>query len=832
MSIIDDDKIKIAKHDPKARAIPGKGYYSLEAQEERLTFLRKELDYLQPETLDKALNFITDTFLKPEQVLKNTENYIGTVQIPVGIAGPLMIKGDHVKRVQYVPMATTEGSLIASTTRGAKAITLSGGCHVKVIDRIMNRVPVFQFHNKEEAVAFKKWFSTKCKGFTQEAESYSRYAQLESIEPILVDERVFLECRYKTGDAAGQNMTTVCTWHACQWLKHQAVSDGITILSVHVASSVSGDKKVCSRNSFPPGSTARRGTHVIATCNLTDAVISKELKSSRSQLLSAFETTKVSAKLAGMLAFNVNVANVIAALFTAAGQDIGSVHESSIAEFKLVPRPNNELHASVRLPCLIVGTVGGGTQLPTQQSILALLGCQGPSSSLALAEIIAATALALELSTFSAIAADHFAQAHDKLGRNRPMLPLKVEELNLDYFRAIAQQLGEKRKLMQADIQPMPKDSESIVTELTGQVISDKWVGLSQVKLRWAEDQPAHSEDRSKGRKLPNTWFIKSKPTSEEVYLALKRIASISGEAVQNALTQHASILPINQAHTRELNILARAPKELTSIAPETYHIWRDNNRQIYLLVQPFLQNIELMNSVNHPQLWKRKHLLTAITDISPLHALAYSKKNEIPENLSSLQLYNPRLNERIESIPLWSTLINHGIKEHSDWFCTHHHEKALSLLAEAPIWMEKKEKLPKGFIHNDFNPRNLAFLTKTEGISLCAYDWELAAFDLPQRDLIELLVFTLTPQTDTDDLATYINTHRVTLGNLVQSPIHHNCWFEGVRLSLYDFIVTRLPIYYLIDTLKTQKFLPRVHNSAFRLLTMLDQIQAHESFK
>ncbi|MBN4077354.1 hydroxymethylglutaryl-CoA reductase, partial [Sulfobacillus acidophilus] len=422
--------------------IPARGIYSEEARLERLSFIR--------EKTAAKLKSMQDTSLVAQRLTGNIENLIGSVEIPVGIAGPLLVKGEKARGTFYAPLATTEGALVASATRGATAISKSGGVSTKVVKQQMIRVPLFILSKMKGAFLFVDWIRDHVDEIREQTKKVSRHAQLISLEPFLLGNMVHIKFFYATGDAAGQNMTTTCTWQACQWIMQQMKHiPQIEFENFIIDANMSGDKKV-NYQSFISG----RGTRVISECFLDEAVLKKVLKVTPAQLAEAQRVVLSGSIQVGMIGHNINVANIIAAMFTSLGQDIACVHESSLAQLN-IHEVQGGVYASMVLPSLIIGTVGGGTHLPRQNEFLQILGCAGPSNSAKLAEIIAGFCLSLDISTLSAVANGQFASAHEKLGRNKPVKWFSKEDLSGEFFLKLLNNSSPNMKLSKVEARPI-----------------------------------------------------------------------------------------------------------------------------------------------------------------------------------------------------------------------------------------------------------------------------------------------------------------------------------------------------------------------------------------
>ncbi|WP_082742039.1 hydroxymethylglutaryl-CoA reductase [Burkholderia sp. MSMB1078WGS] len=399
--------------------MPGKTLHTEEARQARLAVLQESSGY--------DLGPVAEIGFSAEAVCHNIEALIGSVEVPVGAAGPLLMAGQHARGTIYAPFATTEGALVASASRGAAAINLCGGVKVRVVSDQMMRVPVFEYSSVEEAVLVANWIESHFEAIQAQTAAVSKHAYLKQIQPSILGRYLHVAFIFKTGDAAGQNMTTSCTWTCCQWILNQLEREqGLLPVNWLIEGNVSSDKKV-SFQSLIGG----RGKRVIAECRLSEPVTKRILHVTPAQLCDAYQKLSLGAAAAGMVGVNINFANAVAAIFTATGQDIACSHESSLGLMNIHLCENGAaIQATAVLPSLIVGTVGGGTGLPKQRKFLELMGCTGDNSANRLAEIIAGYCLALDLSTLSAIASGEFVFAHNKYGRNHPDYSGRRENLN------------------------------------------------------------------------------------------------------------------------------------------------------------------------------------------------------------------------------------------------------------------------------------------------------------------------------------------------------------------------------------------------------------------
>jgi hydroxymethylglutaryl-CoA reductase (NADPH) len=346
----------------------------------------------------------------PAKTAGNIENFIGVAQIPIGLAGPLLVDGEHAQGEFYVPMATSEGTLVASYNRGMRLLHEAGGAKVSVVDDAMQRAPVFMFDDARQARDFGEWVSANFDQIKAQAETTTRSGKLRNIEQYAAARMRYLRFNYTTGDAAGQNMVGKATFIACEWIK----ANYPAIQRYTLSGAMDTDKKHSQLNTLHT-----RGKRVIAEITLPNELLERVMGVSANTLYKARAISQVGSFMAGSVNTGAHSANGITATFMATGQDVANVAESSAAVTFADIDDQGNYYFSITIPSLIVATYGGGTGLPTQQECLQLLGCSGKGKVYKLAEIIGATVLAGELSLMSAVLAGDWVTSHDALGRNR-----------------------------------------------------------------------------------------------------------------------------------------------------------------------------------------------------------------------------------------------------------------------------------------------------------------------------------------------------------------------------------------------------------------------------
>lgn len=379
-------------------AIPSK-----EGKKERLDFLKEKEGVEMPMLAGRR------TVNQPAAFKGNIENFIGITQLPTGLVGPLKINGDHAKGEFFIPLATTEGALVASYSRGIKAITKSGGATVLIEKEGLQRCPAFKFSNMKEGRLFLQFMEKNKTILHQIVAKNSNYAKLKSIESQLMGNLVLLTFSYETGDAAGQNMVTICTDAICKYLNQFAP---IAPQKWYIESNMSGDKKANAANF-----SSVRGKRLVADVTIPRKTVLRVLKTTPETMEAYLKNATLATMQAGARGTQGHFANGLAALFLATGNDAACVAEAAAGFTIIEVTPTGDLYAAIVLPSFVAGTVGGGTGLPTQKECLNLMGCAGAGNSRKYAEIAAGLLLGGELSIVAALAEGHFTQAHAKLGR-------------------------------------------------------------------------------------------------------------------------------------------------------------------------------------------------------------------------------------------------------------------------------------------------------------------------------------------------------------------------------------------------------------------------------
>ncbi len=376
--------------------------YTRDAADARRRFLKDETG--------GDLKHVTSYSFDPSILPGNIEGFVGVAQVPLGVAGPLLVDGEHARGEFFVPLATAEGTLVASYNRGMKLLHAAGGVKVTVMDDVMQRAPAFLFDSARESRAFARWLDDHFGEIKAAAETTTKSGKLRDIEKYSASRILFTRFNYTTGDAAGQNLTGKATAAACGWI----AANNPTIRNFLLESNFATDKKSSQVNML-----RTRGKRVVAEAMIPAALIREHMRIDSATLFGARQVANLGGFMSGVNNNGAHSANGITAMFIATGQDVANVAESSAAFVFDELQENGDYYYSVTIPSLIVATHGGGTHLATQRECLEMLGCYGKGKVRKLAEVVAATVLCGELSLGSAIVADEWVHAHDLYGRNR-----------------------------------------------------------------------------------------------------------------------------------------------------------------------------------------------------------------------------------------------------------------------------------------------------------------------------------------------------------------------------------------------------------------------------
>ncbi|MCK0179701.1 phosphotransferase [Flavobacteriaceae bacterium S0862] len=770
----------------KYQQVPGRGLMNQTAFDLRM-------DYL--DTLSKDIRKdLKSESIALSQIQNNIESFIGTVEIPLGLIGPLLfIDKKNTPELVHCAVATSEGALVASMNRGAKAISESGGFEAHIVHQKMVRTPMYTFKRLSESIAFDEWIKSNFKKIKFQAQMHSNHAELLEISSVIIGKIVHLKFVYSTSDASGQNMTTSCTWNACLWIEENfEIETSIEILNFVIEGNGASDKKV-SFYAMQNG----RGCHVISECFLKNEVIEKTLRTNAKDMFNSYNHSLSISRLDGMVGHNVNVANAIAGIYASTGQDLACIHESSIGILQ-IELTKEGLYLSLVLPNLVVGTVGGGTHLPVPSRILELMGCKGAGKVERFAKLIAGFALSIEISTLAAIVSGQFARAHQKLGRNKPVKWLLRSEVNSDFIKThtpfFTSQIASVSFNKEIHIE------NGILTDLTKK-ITKKAIGFIQANI--------HTTDEKEYPIL-----LKSKALGKEVLDGLHFMASNVSVDLADILAKHYHALEYKDNHTKELDVYEALQNINYQFMPVLYGTKKDRGREIYMILMERLasENMLLINSELTPEKWTNSIIKNTIDSIHIVHSNFEYETNKI----ESVQAFDVT-----KALELYSAFVALNRKDYDYLNADYCFDQLTDYIND---WGKKgyqpKSKLT--LIHNDFNPRNIAIRTNGDP---CIYDWELSTYGIPQRDIFELLAFTLTPNFEKTELVDVLKHHFNLMQSINTEDYSWSDYLYDFKLGGQAFLISRVSFYLTGSILMNYPFIERVFATSFNILDMIKKI-------
>jgi len=758
--------------------VPGRGITSASATRIRQEFLR---------ALQLDISHISASRLEPLEVNNNIESFIGSVEIPLGLVGPLLFKDQGRQELVYTAAGTLEGALIYSMNRGAKVLSRSGGFDAEIVWKKMLRAPLILFQNDEETTIFAAFFTEYKASFIQTAESYSNHAQVQDIQLIQDYSCIHLKVYYSTGDASGQNMTTTCTWHALTELMTQFREKYPQIqCNFVIEGNAASDKKISS-DSIEKG----RGVRVTARAEIPESVIREVLRTSSENFLKFFEPSRKNALHQGMIGYNINVANAIASIYVATGQDLASVHESSVGYLN-IDNCEDGLQCELTLTNLVIGTIGGGTHLPAQQEVLTMMGCAGQGKIERFAKLVAGFALGLEISTFAAIVSGEFAKSHEKLGRNRPLKWLVRADIQKSLVQEGLKEFHPNIELKSCEIIPALEMDGGILTNIT-QKISSKLIGLILIQNEYTVNPG-----------IPAKMIIRSKALDLDVIRGLHTIASSIDTKLADLIFQYKDRIEYRHCHAKDVYLNNWLQEQCYPYFPVCFGSLVDENREIFLIFQEYLENarFRLRNSENHPESWTESDVQKTIEAITLFH------KNAEGIEQSVFPVYKPW-----EAEELYARMLQIILQETNKNL----NPESIRYLLEVLPELERAAKcqtIRPTIIHNDFNPRNIMMRSTGEPV---IYDWELAVIDLPSRDILEFLSFILSPEFTKAELMKYLTFHRSFYPEYSVED-----WKQAYLYSMQVYLITRISFYEVSAILANYEFSSRVCKTSMRMLDFL----------
>jgi hydroxymethylglutaryl-CoA reductase (NADPH) len=365
-----------------------------------------------------GIDFNSNNSCAPEDYIGLTENHFDNINLPLSVAGPLCLNGTYITGEFYVPLCTLEGTLTYSMMRGLKITSYSGGIKTYHVKQELSRSPIITFKDVHYIHFFIQWVKTNFEKLKAVAESTTRHGCLLRIDHYVIQNRVILDCVYDTKEAAGQNMVTFATQAMLNYIRTQSIPGLVNCL---IEANFNGDKNSSHRNLI-----LGRGHTVVASTLIPNKILKRFLRIDAEYLHNDFHNAYLGSIMAGTSP-NLHIANALAAIYLATGQDVACVTENSSGVMSYEYQ-EGDLYVHLTMPSITVGTVGGACRLPVQKRNLQLLGCYGENSSKKLAEIICAATLALEISLTGAISSHEFTDAHLNYGRSNHKTTMHMAE--------------------------------------------------------------------------------------------------------------------------------------------------------------------------------------------------------------------------------------------------------------------------------------------------------------------------------------------------------------------------------------------------------------------
>jgi len=571
-----------------------------------------------------------------------------------------------------------------------------------------------------------------------------------------------------------------------------------------IDSGLSGDKKV-NFKSFIEG----RGTKVVAEAFIPGDILQRVMKVSPHELVTYYTSGLAALIQAGSIGSNINVANTIAAIFTATGQDIACVHESSLANLFLEEHDGG-VYATMMLPSLIVGTVGGGAGLPMQSECLKIMDCFGAHKSTRFAEIIGGFCLALDLSTMAALVNGTFVKAHERLGRNRPVQWFKQQDITENFLTKILRE-GLKNDTIQVSDLVQTNNftaADSIITELTARH-QEKFLGLYPYKFHYQQD----------GFTSEAEVIFKSKPMDLEVILLANKMAGMCSSALGDLYDRFKMRNESNGCHLRELAIYRQEDPLFVQNTPKYYGSYQDDSREAYVVVIDRIKSPLLIGKPDQPHLWTKNYIEAAIRGMAELHSIWYGKDAELRAKPWIGFVHDAK--SMSEQKALMREMIRHASVESPLLVTADILRRNYQFIDSLETWWAELATMGQTLIHNDFNPRNIAMTGTETNPQLCVFDWELATVQVPQHDLAELLTFVTTEATAPDEIDAYIELHRKALSELIGRDLAKDEWRRGYELCLHDLAINRIAMYLMAHTFKYYNFMDHIVANNSRLINL-----------
>jgi thiamine kinase-like enzyme len=532
---------------------------------------------------------------------------------------------------------------------------------------------------------------------------------------------------------------------------------------------------------------------------VSDAVLKDVLHVDAEKVARHFQACEVGAMQIGMVGQNANCANVIAGIFTATGQDIASVHESSLGILKLLPERGG-VSLSLLLPSLVIGTVGGGTRLPTQQECLQMMGCAGQGQLYKFAEIIAASCLALDLSTMCAILSNEFVSAHEKLGRTRKSSRITRGELDKNFLGTVAERKRESGAEVRAAVEVPLASNSGIVNGLVSQRVAGVF-GLIRYDVELARGEALE--------KAPAVLKLKS-PHEELSRLAAGIISLTGDDQLPGLFNQNFPVFGFGRSDLREVEFYRHAPDRIRRFLPEVWGTRVDPEREVFAVLMEDLGHCSHLDTVDQPEAWTNQSVGIVLRDLAQLASSTMGGGPQLCPGL--IEPKKPA--DFARAGPLFEAMLEYQQKRSPKVFTGPWITALESFVGSIETRMKSLGRARLALSHNDFNTRNLALRPTPEGHRLVVYDWELACVQSPVHDAMEFLIYALPRQADAGALLGWLDHFRDQhdrLGQPLLDDPSQSRWVSLVHDTAAELLLNRLNLYWLLNNVKHFSFLERI---------------------
>ncbi|SMF65298.1 phosphotransferase [Pseudobacteriovorax antillogorgiicola] len=762
---------------PEWIPIPARGDANEQSRLQRLNFLR--------ERTAQPLSGLEHCYLDPADASTKVENFIGSIEMPVGVAGPLHFHGERVSGPIYAPFATNETSLVASAARGSKAMSMSGGVSTRVMRQSIRLNPLMIFENHKGANYFTRWLlDHKAEMADQIQDLFPEIDRVE-IWPHSLGTKVHISLHYTLAESGSLSKVKQATWTFIQrCLDYMLPKESVTIENFVIDSSFQGDTPADRSPLF-----SGNGIQVIAEAMITEDVAQTILKSNLSEILAAYRHHQTNRNLNDCKHTHLGLNHTLPSLLMATGQSLSSMVDTCIGQFYVEP-VDGGLYTSLILPRLDLETVGKGTSFGHQQQCLELIECHGPGKQGRLAEIVAGFSLALEVSGLASLAKSYFSVSRRSFLKNHPVECLRMEHLDKAFFTPILQTLeGTPGVLVESLSFSSEIMNQSYFAKHLIRRKLPKFVGLTKAKLRYRVGQ---------GDTKYYTCVVKSLLSGQDVQLVIESITKNCGELLSSYISRYQEALPYRDCHEREWRINREPPKPLVEFLPKRPACYRQSKNDAYVVIMEDLGNKIGSIIQDSKRIAEKLGVLHG-----QLRAHAHS------------DLYMPHIDQINVASILWGSLVVNGKFLFPEWYDDHLFQHQMNLLAKRDTWLPEWDACPKTMIHGRLNQNHMAF----HNDRLTLIDWSYSSWNIAQHDLIDFMIH-LHHQLDEELLNELSQAHWQALSESSERDLSQDEWQKQLRLALKFYTVFTYPLGLLEDSFQKSSKLIHFHSNLIRILT------------